>query len=193
MMNRTALCYVTSSLLACIAVAGCAPHGSDLPALDAQSSVINEAYTLGPGDKLQITVFGVDDMSGQFTVSEAGMVGVPVIGEVRATGETVAGLQHEIVDALSGKYVKNPRVGIEVLNYRPFYILGEVNRPGSYPYVANMTVSQAVATAGGYTHRAEEDFAVVNRIHDGQRVERRAAPSTSVLPDDTIRVPERYF
>ncbi len=90
---------------------------------------------------------------------------------------------------LAQGYLKNPKVSVTILAYRPFYIYGEVTKPGEYPYASGMRVMSAVATAGGYTYRANQNYVVVTR--HGQ--ERKALPGTPILPDDIIRVPERYF
>ncbi|MCP4710375.1 MAG: polysaccharide export protein, partial [Planctomycetes bacterium] len=87
--------------------------------------------------------------------------------------------------------LKNPRVSIEVLNYRPFYIIGEVKKPGSYPYVADMSVVNAIALAGGYSYRAKEGEVLITRSKDGKQVP--ATHTTTVMPGDVIEVPERFF
>lgn len=147
-------------------------------------------YVLGSGDNIRVTVFGHDDLSGEFLVGANGRVSLPLIGELTASGLTVRQMEKEIIDKLQPDYLKDPRVAVEVLNYRPFYILGEVNRPGSYPYVNGMRVINAVALAGGYTYRADEDDLWVTRA-DGRR--EQATPTTQVQPGDVIEVPERFF
>src|SRR5690606_27378930 len=91
------------------------------------------------------------------------------------------------------RYLRNPRVSIQVTNYRPFYILGEVKEPGSYPYVDGMTVVQAVALAGGYTYRARQDDVMIVRGGARARTKEQARQETRVLPGDIIEVPERFF
>ncbi len=151
------------------------------------------AYKLGSGDRVKVTVFGHDDLSGRFLVGGNGDVALPLIGKVRAGGLTVSEFEIRVVDALKPDYLKNPRVSVEVLNYRPFYIIGEVKRPGSYPYVNGMRVINAVALAGGYTYRARENKIFVTRASDPKNVKRRADHDTPVLPGDVIEVPERFF
>ncbi len=150
-------------------------------------------YELGAGDKVKITVFGHDDLSGQFLVGGNGDVALPLIGKVPAGGLTVTELEARIVDALKPDYLKNPRVSVEVLNYRPFYIIGEVKQPGSYAYVSGMTVVNAIALAGGYTYRARENRIYVTRGTDPESLKRPADHDTLILPGDVIEVPERYF
>jgi len=151
-------------------------------------------YALGPGDRVRLTVFRHEDLSGEFDVDGEGFLAMPLVGEIRAAGMNARQLESGIEALLKeGGYLVNPQVSIEVLNYRPFYIIGEVNTPGSYPYVNGMSVLTAVALAGGYTYRAREDRVSITRANDPQRREYRAAPDTPVLPGDIIKVPERLF
>lgn len=150
-------------------------------------------YTLGSGDEVRITVFGHKDLSGEFLVDGGGAVALPLIGNLRAGGRTVRQLEAAIVDMLKPDYLRNPRVSVEVLNYRPFYIVGEVKKPGSYPYVSGMKVINAIALAGGYTYRARENRLYVTRAMGPERVKKSANHETVVLPGDVIEVPERYF
>jgi polysaccharide biosynthesis/export protein len=152
-------------------------------------------YQLGAGDKLRITVFGETDLTGEYSVTSAGDVSFPLIGNVPATGKTVEQVQEAIRTKLAGGYVQDPRVSAEVIAYRPFYILGEVTKPGQYPYTVGLTVQQAVATAGGYTYRANKHVIYVKQEQD--QAERKIAIDPSrplaLQPGDTIRVAERFF
>lgn len=150
-------------------------------------------YRLGPGDQLRVTVFGHDDLSGEFEVDGAGNISMPLINNVVAKGKTPDELEDAIVDKLSPDYLKEPRVSIDVLNYRPFYIFGEVNAPGSYPYVNGMTVLKAVALAEGFTYRARTSEVRIIRAADESRTPKPAQRDTVVLPGDVIEVPERFF
>lgn len=150
-------------------------------------------YRLGPGDQLHITVFGQQDMTGNYQIDGNGMLAFPLIGRIRAGGLTAAALQQEITHKLSPDYIRNPSVSVEVLNYRPFYILGEVNKPGAYPYVSGMTVLNAAAIAGGFTYRAKDDDFSITRNENGQHVKLDASSETPVRPGDVITIPERFF
>jgi protein involved in polysaccharide export with SLBB domain len=159
----------------------------------APSVVGDPGYRLGPGDQIHITVFGQPDMTGNYQIDGKGMLAFPLIGRVHAGGLTAAGLQEEITHRLSPDYIRHPSVSVEVLNYRPFYILGEVNKPGAYPYVNGMTVLNAAAIAGGFTYRAkDEDFSIM-RNENGQHVKLDANDDTPVRPGDVITIPERFF
>lgn len=160
-----------------------------LPAI-ALAGTANE-YVLGIGDKLRITTFGESELSGEFEVSSTGKIAMPLIGEIPAAGETVVKVQERIRNQLAGGYLKDPRVSIEVLTYRPFFILGEVMKPGSYDYVNGMTVVNAVALAGGYTYRADKDAMTLKHATDDK--EERVPEQATVMPGDVINVPERFF
>ncbi|MEN6542649.1 polysaccharide biosynthesis/export family protein [Parvibaculum sp.] len=150
------------------------------------------AYVLGAGDKLRLIVYGEDDLSGQFDVTGAGKVSLPLIGQVQAAGLTLEQFEREVAGRLSQGYLTSPKVSAEVMNYRPFYIMGEVDKPGQYPYTSDMTVLNAVAVAGGYTYRANENSVYITR-GSGSEVEYPASQQVKVLPGDVVRVPERFF
>jgi polysaccharide biosynthesis/export protein len=171
-------------------LAGCA----SLPPL-AESQREAPAYELGAGDKLRVTVFGEESLSREYTITSAGDISFPLLGDVPVVGLTAAQLGETLTRKLGAGYVNDPRVSVEVLNYRPFYILGEVSRSGEYPYSAGLTALQAVALAGGYTYRAEKNRIFIRRA--GEMAERTYVISSDnpvwILPGDTVRVGERYF
>lgn len=177
-------------------ISGCAqaPLSLDSTASDLEASVRTvPEYRLGAADKVRVNVFGEEALTGEFLVGGSGKISLPLIGEVQAAGLTIAELQEEIANALRQGYINEPRVSAEVLNYRPFYILGEVNKPGEYPYTNNLTVLNAVATAEGFTYRADTRRVYIKRA-DG--VGEQAFPlttATQVAPGDTIRIGERFF
>jgi len=150
-------------------------------------------YQLGPGDQVRLTVFRHEDLSGEFEIDGEGFFAMPLVGEIMTAGMTARQLENEIETRLQGGgYLVEPQVSIEVLNYRPFYIIGEVNNPGSYQYVSGMNVINAVALAGGFSYRADQDDIVISRGgSEGPQIE--ALPDTAVLPGDIIEVPERFF
>ena len=150
-------------------------------------------YLLGPGDKVRVTVYGEPSLSGEFYVTGSGLMSLPLIGELKAGGMTVGQFQIAVQKALSDGYLKDPRVNAEVLTFRPFYILGEVEKPGTYPYTSGLTVLNAVATAGGFTYRADKKNVWIK--HNGETTETKGelTPATTVAPGDTIRIGERFF
>ena len=153
----------------------------------------NSQYTLGPGDILRITVFKHNDLSGDYRVDGTGNVSFPLVGNIRASGATVSQFQSILVEKLKAGFLVNPNVSIEVTNFRPFFILGEVNSPGNYPYQSSITVINAVALAGGFTNRADKGDITITRIVEGKEVKMQASLSQVVLPGDTIEVSQRLF
>ncbi len=150
-------------------------------------------YRIAAGDKVRVTVFGHEDLSGEFEVDGSGHCSLPLIKQVPAAGFTTSEFAAEIFSRMSPDYLKDPRISVEVIGYRPVYVLGEVRRPGSYPYSAGMTVVNAVALAGGYTYRAARKKIVVNRPDDPDRRSRRIKERDPLAPGDVIEIPERFF
>lgn len=151
-----------------------------------------EAYRLGSGDKLRITVYNEEDVSGEYEVDSSGNVSLKMIGTLPAAGRTLPELTKAIEAKLLDGYLLNPRVAIDVLNYRPFYVLGEVNSPGSYPYVAGITVLKAIALAGGYTFRARTSKIELMHANAPDKPI-LVDQNTLLLPGDIIRIKERFF
>lgn len=150
-------------------------------------------YQLAAGDRVVITVFGHEDLSGEFEINGDGVVSMPLISDVEAAGLTVNELEAAIVDALKPDYLINPIVSAEIIGFRPIYIIGEVLNPGSYPYKNGMTVINVVAVAGGFSYRAKKNKLIIRRDDNGQSVEIGVGLDTVVLPGDVIEVPERFF
>ena len=160
-----------------------------------EESVVRQVpeYRLGPADKVRVNVFGEEALTGEFLVGGSGKVSLPLIGEVQAAGLTIGQFQEEIAGALRQGYINEPRVSAEVLNYRPFYILGEVNKPGEYPYTNNLTVLNAVATAEGFSYRADTRRVYIKRADVAGEQAYPLTTATQVAPGDTIRIGERFF
>jgi polysaccharide biosynthesis/export protein len=152
-----------------------------------------QPYTLGPGDKLRVVVFGQDGISNTYIVDAGGNVSLPLIGSVAARGITTQQLSQRIAERLKQGYVREPHVTVEVESYRPFFILGEVTTPGQYPYVADMTVEKAIAIAGGFAPRASKDNVEITRSVPGQQFKGQVPLSYPVRPGDTVLVKERWF
>ena len=150
-------------------------------------------YRLDSGDRVRITVFGQDNLSRLYNVDTSGRIALPLIGQVEARGLTTPQVANEIADKLRRNYVKDPKVTVEVDTYRPFFILGEVNKPGQYPYVNAMTVESAVAIAEGYTARAKQRMVRLTRRFGGVMSTVMVPTDYPVQPGDTIYVLERFF
>ncbi len=156
------------------------------------TTVTTPPYRLASGDKVKVVVFRHEDLSGEFTLDGAGNFSMPLIGEVRAFGLTTRELEERIKSMLKDGYLVDPQVSVEVTNYRPFYILGEVNRPGQYEYVEGMTAIQAITIAGGFTYRAKQDAVILKR--GGANAQGVLVPTIQpILPGDIIEVQERFF
>lgn len=152
-----------------------------------------EDYRLGPGDRLKVTIFGHPQESGEFEVDGSGNLAYPLLGRVPARGKTLPALQEFIRAELDRKFIVDPRVTIEVLNYRPFYIYGEVNRAGSYPFVSGLTIRRAVAIAGGFTRRARREPVRLIRERENGVDKIDSEIDIPVLPGDIIEVRRRLF
>jgi polysaccharide biosynthesis/export protein len=173
-----------------ILLAACA-RGSRLPPLPAFAG---HEYRLWPGDTVRIITYGEDPLTGEFRVGDQGAVALPLTGTIRAAGRTPGELADAIAEALKkSDLLRRPSVSVEVATYRPIYVLGEVNKPGQYPYQPGMTLVSAAAAAGGFTYRAVGDYASVIRIVDGESVEGKASRQALVQPGDVITVFERRF
>jgi polysaccharide export outer membrane protein len=160
---------------------------------EAPAVVAAGEYRLGAGDQLRITVFGEEELTGEYQVGPQGLISFPLVGEVEVGGRTLNEFARHLEDRLRVGFVREPRVSVEVLNYRPFFILGEVNDPGTYPYSANLTVMNAVATAGGFTYRANTNRVFIKHVGEPFEREYVLTSTTPVQPGDTVRIPERRF
>lgn len=187
LINRITLILAAALLLWSGAVA--AQDGDSVGDLPPEAT----RYQLGSGDQVKVVVYGEEDLSGEFELDGTGIVAMPLIGPVNIGGKDLSNAEALISEKLADGFLINPRVSIEILNYRPFYILGEVKDPGSYPYVNGMTVLNAIALASGFTYRASESKIEVTRKIDGVEKKFRIATTAAVLPGDILRVPERFF
>lgn len=163
------------------------------PAAYQPPASIAETYKLGTGDKLRVIVYGEDDLGGTFDVDGNGAISLPLIGQVKVGGLSAPEVERTLTAKFSDGFLKQPRVNVEVTQYRPFYVLGEVNRPGSYPYTDGMSVQNAVADAGGYTQKAVEDGVYVRHAGDTREVYLSADSPGQIYPGDIVRVPSSLF
>ena len=176
-------------------------YAQDAPATAAPSTTAaavsspstDEGYQLGSGDKVRVVVFGEDNLGGDYDVDGTGMVRLPLIGQVKAGGLTVRDFEGEIKAKLDDGFMKDAKVSVAVVTYRPFYIIGEVNKPGEYPYVNDMSILNAIALAGGYTYRANDTEVYIQRNGQSKEKSFPADQTTKVQPGDIVRVPERFF
>ena len=184
-----ALALLTS---ACDMIPGTSPTRdqslSPVPATIPSSEIQLEA-----GDKLRVTVFGEDKLSGDYQVNTAGYVSLPLAGSVKVSGMTGPELERALEQKFKGPYLRNPRVTVEVLTFRPFYMLGEVKNPGEFQFRTGLNVLSAMAIAGGGTYRANTSKVFITRSGSSEIREYPQSPTVKIMPGDLIRVPERYF
>jgi protein involved in polysaccharide export with SLBB domain len=196
------LAALTCSLMALAALSNVNAQGRLPPAPESQlvappqvtvspgaAAAYQSNYVLGIGDQLRVIVYGEQDLSGVYQIDANGAISLPLIGTIEASGRSIEGLEQYITEQYN-QYLRDPKVNLQVTQYRPFFILGEVKQPGSYPFIPGMTIKNAVALAGGYTVRGGPSGLSIeqtgNKEHD-------AGEDTTVAPGDTIRVSSRLF
>lgn len=152
------------------------------------------ASNLRPGDRIRITVYGEESLTGEYDVNPGGSISMPLVGTIRAAGRSQVELGREIATRYrSGGFLQDPKVNVAVVQFRPFYILGEASNPGEYPFRSGLTVHAAVAMAGGFTYRASKSVILIRHLGDDIWKEYPLSEPVVVAPGDTIRIPERYF
>lgn len=182
-----AVCLIPASM-----VGGCSSPTASMPTL---ASTPAGPYRVGAGDKLHIVVQDLTAVNGDYTVEDTGSISLPYIKQITVAGMTYREIEQGITAALlrQGIMTGDPVVNVGPIELRPFFVMGEVNQPGQFPYRQGMTVLSALSAAGGYTYRAKTGQVAITRLVDGKEVTARAEENTPVLPGDTIRVYERWF
>src|SRR5690349_5086075 len=150
-------------------------------------------YKVDTGDELRIIVFGQADLTNAYTVDKAGTLSMPLIGSVPARGRTTGEIEQNVAVRLRNGYLRKPDVAVEVARYRPIFVMGEVNAAGQYSYVAGSTIQTAIATAGGFSPRADQYAVKVTRTYNGEVETAKLRMTDPVMPGDTIYVTERIF
>jgi polysaccharide export outer membrane protein len=179
------------ALMLVLGMAGCV--GGTPGAIETAQNAPSAPYRLGTGDKVHISVFGEDNLTGDYSITPDGNIVLPLAGNIHAAGLTIPELQQGVVATLSHGYVRDPHVTVDASNLRPFFVLGEVNKPGQYSYLPDLTVLDAVATAQGFTYRADMSYVYIRHARQAAEQEYPITPATVIEPGDTIRVTERYF
>lgn len=181
---------ILACLLLVLGLAGCSSYR---PAGDAFHKSLVGPYLLDSGDRVRLIVFNQNELNTEYTVDQSGYITVPLIGNVVARGRDTNGLAHDISTRLANGFIKDPDVSVEISQYRPFFVMGEVNTAGQYAYVTGMTVQTAVAIAGGFSPRAQQRYVDVTRQLNGKILTGRVKLTAPVRPGDTIYVRERVF
>ncbi|WP_232491557.1 polysaccharide biosynthesis/export family protein [Novosphingobium kaempferiae] len=185
-------CIAACGVLSLALLPGCATQDYPGVSVSEANTRAPEALRLQPGDKLRVTVYDEPSLTGEYEVGASGSVTMPLIADVTAANTSPQQMADAVAAKLSqGGYVLNPRVAVDVLAYRPFYILGEVNKPGEYTYAGEISLLQAIAKAGGFTARANKGDVVVQRkVWGGGRKVPLGDPGLIIMPGDTITVRE---
>ncbi|WP_441003842.1 polysaccharide biosynthesis/export family protein [Pseudocolwellia agarivorans] len=155
--------------------------------------VLANNYKLGSGDKIQIIVYGEEDLTTEITIDKSGVISFPFLKDIQVVDLSVKELERVIYQGLLGDYLISPQVSVSVVQYRPFYIHGQVNRPGGYPYQENLTFDKAIAVAGGLSIRASKSDWEITRKVNGEVVTIEANVATQIMPDDIIKIEQSFF
>ncbi len=176
-------------------LAGCSTSAIDNApmAQPSEASLPSSALTLSPGDTIRITVFNESSLTGTYQLDDDGFVSLPLAGTVKAAGMTRADFEKLLATKLRGDYLTNPKITVEIASFRPYFILGEVEKPGQYNYTSNLNVMSAMAVAGGPTYRASQNEVLIQRGGKGDFKKFPLNPTVMIYPGDLIRVPERFF
>jgi polysaccharide export outer membrane protein len=187
--------FVAAALASGCASYGTSPHTAQtVPSADATAPATLDQYHLAGDDKIHLTVFGADQISGDYIIDTAGNVDIPLAGTIPASGMTTIELSARVAARLREEHmVTNPQVSVALLSTRPFYILGEVDKPGSYPYHQGLNIVSAVATAGGFKYRADQDHVFIRRDGKGDEIQVPFASAAPIYPGDIVRIPDRNF
>lgn len=188
---RLAIAALLSATLAGACVNPIAMSGPQF-ATRAGKVPLQRIYRLGVGDKLKVTVFGEENLSGPLEVNGVGQVSMPLIGEMPAKGLALHEFRDAIARRLADGYLKNPKVSVEMTNYRPIYVHGEVKNGGEFQYKNGLLLRDVVAMAGGYTYRADQSYLYIGREGEPDAAVKMPA-DIPVLPGDNVKIPERFF
>lgn len=173
-----------------LTAAGCASYQ---PAPAAFHEMLDQPYRLGAGDRIRVTVFEQEGLTNTYSVDQSGYISVPLIGAVAARGYTAQEMEKAVAAKLRQGFLRDPDVSVEIDRYRPVFVMGEVGAAGQYSYVPGLTVQKAVAMAGGYTARGNQNNVDITRDINGKVMTGRVLTTDPLLPGDTIYVRERLF
>lgn len=185
-----------ATIAMCLLAAACggvnAPYASQAD-MERLRAIAAGPPRLQAGDKIGITVYGESSLSGEYRIDPSGFVSLPLAGTIKAEGLTQHQLEQELQQKLSSGYLRNPKVTVSIAEFRPFFILGEVEKPGAYPYASGLNVMSAIATAGGTTYRANQSSVLIQHAGESEMHSYNATIPTPILPGDIIQIPRRYF
>jgi protein involved in polysaccharide export with SLBB domain len=183
----------SAALAAAVLISGCAANSLS----DAEQKALTQAATapakLQPGDKIKITVYGEDKLSGDYQLDQSGQISLPLAGTITAQGLTQSELEQALTKKFRSQYLKDPKVTVTIATLEPYYIMGEVTKPGQYAYQSGLNVLTALAIAGGPTYRANRNTVQIQRRGEASMHDYPISTTVPILPGDVIKVPERYF
>jgi polysaccharide export outer membrane protein len=182
----------SAALAVALLVSGCAASLTEVEQQSLAAAAV-AAPQLQRGDKIRVNVFGEDKLSGDYEVDQSGQISLPLVGTIQAVGLTQTELEQALAKKFRSEYLRNPKVTVTIATLRPFYMMGEVTRPGEYPYKSGLNVLSAMAIAGGPTYRASRSTVQIQRSGESNLREYPISASVPILPGDVIKVPERYF
>jgi protein involved in polysaccharide export with SLBB domain len=190
-MSRVLLCG--AMLVAALLISGCAGNSLSEAEQKSLAAAATAPAKLQPGDKIRITVYGEDKLSGDYQLDQSGQISLPLAGTITGQGLTQAELEQALAKKFRSEYLKNPKVTVTIATLEPFYMMGEVSKPGQYPYQSGLNVLTALAIAGGPTYRANRTTVQIQRRGETGMHDYPVSTTVPILPGDVIRVPERYF
>jgi polysaccharide biosynthesis/export protein len=189
--------YVAFSfLIFCLLASGCG-NGGARPATEAERQALEKAAAAPPqlqaGEKIHVNVYGEPSLSGDYQIDPSGFVSLPLAGTIKAAGLSQQQLEQNLTTQFSSGYLKNPKITVGIAEFRPFYIVGEVEKPGAYPYTGGLTVLSAIAIAGGTTYRANQSNVLIQHLGEKVMLKYDMTLPIPILPGDIIQVPRRYI
>jgi len=150
-------------------------------------------YLLGAGDSIEIVVYGEKDLTTKVRIARSGLISFPFLEDIQVIGLSIKEVEDKIYAGLLGDYLINPQVSISIVEYRPFFIHGQVVRPGGFPYQEDLRLDKAIALAGGLTNRASKVDWIITRTVQGKTVTIEANIATLIQPDDIIKIEQSFF
>src|SRR5215831_12768975 len=190
-MNKLFVC--SAALAAALLMSGCTASMLSEAEQQSLAASATAAPKLQPGDKIRVTVYGEDKLSGDYQIDQSGQISLPLAGTVEAVGLTQSQLEQALAKKFRSEYLRNPKVTVTISTLQPFYLMGEVERPGEYSYRSGLNVLTALAIAGGPTYRASKNTVQIQRRGETSMREYPVSTSVPILPGDVVKVPERYF
>ena len=186
--------FVWSALFAVtLLVSGCATGSITEAEKQSLAAAATTAPKLQPGDKITITVYGEDKLGGDYVIDQSGQISLPLAGTLQAQGLTQTELEQALAKKFRSEYLRNPKVTVTIATLQPYYMMGEVEKPGEFTYRSGLNVLTALAIAGGPTYRASRSTVQIQRRGETSMRDYPISVSVPVFPGDVIRVPERYF